>query len=173
MIDLNFYPKPAPEVDDTPCECKTTERRAKVTSNGVIQVKEQCLTCGRSATSALPRTALGTRRPQDHPDWDDTLADRYWAAIFEKRQALRDAQNQSFWHWYNYYLTTSAWLERRDKVLWRAGYTCEACGAAHATQVHHVTYEHVGSEALWELRAICTPCHDRIHSYCKPWEGDR
>jgi hypothetical protein len=29
--------------------------------------------------------------------------------------------------------------------------------------VHHVTYKNMGNEFLWELRAICAVCHERVH----------
>ena len=32
-----------------------------------------------------------------------------------------------------------------------------------ATQAHHLTYEHMGDEFLWELKAVCRPCHERWH----------
>ena len=37
-------------------------------------------------------------------------------------------------------------------------------GKAKAAQAHHVTYDHFGSEFLFELLAVCEPCHTRIHS---------
>jgi 5-methylcytosine-specific restriction endonuclease McrA len=48
-------------------------------------------------------------------------------------------------------------------VLQRANGHCEGCGQRKAVQVHHLTYEHVGQEFLWELRAVCSECHDRLH----------
>jgi hypothetical protein len=27
-----------------------------------------------------------------------------------------------------------------------------------------VSYEHVGREFLWDLKAVCLPCHERAHS---------
>jgi hypothetical protein len=43
---------------------------------------------------------------------------------------------------------------------------CEAMmfsctGIAHV--VHHLSYDNLGDEPLWELRAVCTSCHDKIH----------
>lgn len=64
---------------------------------------------------------------------------------------------------YHEYLQTQEWRDKSQAVLKRANYVCEGCGKARATQAHHVTYEHIFAEFLWELRAICKPCHDRIH----------
>lgn len=61
------------------------------------------------------------------------------------------------------YLQTPEWRARRELVMQRAGRLCEGCRLEVATEVHHVTYEHLGNELLWELRAVCRGCHERIH----------
>lgn len=61
------------------------------------------------------------------------------------------------------YLQSPEWQERRVKVLDRSGGVCEACGVAKATTVHHVTYRRWKNEPLFDLRAVCTPCHELIH----------
>jgi hypothetical protein len=79
--------------------------------------------------------------------------------LLEQRQ-----QQQAEWRqWYEKYLQTDEWLDRRRRVLVRAGNVCEGCRQAPATQVHHLTYKHVGNEFLWELVAICRACHERYH----------
>jgi hypothetical protein len=45
----------------------------------------------------------------------------------------------------------------------RANNLCEGCGRRRAAQVHHLTYDHVFDEFLWELIAICDECHSRVH----------
>jgi 5-methylcytosine-specific restriction endonuclease McrA len=64
---------------------------------------------------------------------------------------------------YKQYLQSEAWRRRRELVLRRALGICEGCGQASATEVHHLTYDHVGNEFLWELVAICRDCHERYH----------
>lgn len=53
---------------------------------------------------------------------------------------------------------------KRARVLLRAGRKCEGCGE-EATQVHHLTYEHVFEEFLFELIAVCRGCHERLHDH--------
>lgn len=66
--------------------------------------------------------------------------------------------------WYAWYLTTPKWDRIRRAVLRRANSACEGCGGIGlALQVHHLTYKHVGNEFLWELVAVCDPCHERVH----------
>jgi 5-methylcytosine-specific restriction endonuclease McrA len=53
---------------------------------------------------------------------------------------------------------------RRSKVGSRDSRgVCEGCREQPASEVHHLTYEHVGEEFLWELEAVCDDCHSRVH----------
>lgn len=95
-----------------------------------------------------------------------------WESRQQEYEAQRAEQNREWWEWYNGYLQSSKWAWRRAAVLKRAGSLCEArlprC-TLRATQVHHTTYEHVGNEPLFDLRAVCEECHqslteqDRFH----------
>lgn len=79
-----------------------------------------------------------------------------------QREEDRKAANETWWRWYSAYLESAPWKHRRALVLKRSGGVCEGCGIEHATEVHHTTYQHVGNEMLWELRAICKSCHDMV-----------
>jgi hypothetical protein len=81
----------------------------------------------------------------------------------ERLERERGERSREWWAWYNNYLRSEAWKARAALVRQRSGGMCEGCGTRRATQVHHLTYKHVGDEFLWELRAICNECHDRIH----------
>jgi hypothetical protein len=63
---------------------------------------------------------------------------------------------------YHRYLASAEWKSRRERVMERAGGLCEACRVQPATEVHHLTYAHIGNEALFELVAICRPCHQDL-----------
>jgi hypothetical protein len=65
--------------------------------------------------------------------------------------------------WYNFYLKSDAWKLKRRKVRDRCGGVCEGCRDHPVTQVHHLTYEHVGNELLYELVGLCDACHERAH----------
>lgn len=73
-------------------------------------------------------------------------------------------QDTAWWQWYNTYLRSTAWRSIRQRVMDRANGMCEGCAANYATQVHHLTYAHVGNEFLWELVAVCDSCHTRYHA---------
>jgi hypothetical protein len=64
---------------------------------------------------------------------------------------------------YKAYLQSPLWKRRRDLVMKRCGGICEGCGTRRATEVHHVTYQHVFRELLFELRGLCDGCHKICH----------
>lgn len=64
---------------------------------------------------------------------------------------------------YREYLNSSAWKQKRLKVLNRAKFTCERCRKNQATQIHHKTYERVFKERLGDLQALCGDCHMEVH----------
>lgn len=61
------------------------------------------------------------------------------------------------------YLDSQEWSEKRQLVMERAGDLCEGCRQSEAAEVHHLTYENVTREFLFELVAMCADCHDRWH----------
>lgn len=62
------------------------------------------------------------------------------------------------------YYVSEEWFAKRQLVFKRSAGMCEGCGIAKADQVHHMSYEHFGNEFLWELEAVCVPCHERYHA---------
>lgn len=81
----------------------------------------------------------------------------------ELLQQFDDWRHQITRFQYQTYLQSDGWERTRIKVLERANYVCEACGERRATQVHHVTYEDPrGEELLWNLKAVCAECHEKI-----------
>lgn len=61
------------------------------------------------------------------------------------------------------YLRSDAWKRRAAKILRRADGICEGCLTNQASEVHHLTYAHIGHEFAFELVALCRACHERIH----------
>ncbi len=64
---------------------------------------------------------------------------------------------------YAEYLASQEWWDRRTLVLERSNGLCEGCREAEAVDVHHLSYAHITQEFLFELVALCAPCHERIH----------
>ena len=73
-----------------------------------------------------------------------------------------DKSETDWWDKYDAYLSSEKWKSKRDKVLKRDNYLCQACLENKATEVHHKTYRYVGDEPLFDLVSVCNPCHERI-----------
>lgn len=159
---------PAPVIDpERTWVCRHEERTICVRTyiNGSRIYGHQCLNCG--SWGAVKKEAIDPSRR--YPDYEPAIAERWNAARnqihAERREAdqiARDEEREQRKRDYALYLETPEWQERRRKVLVRAKGICEACLEARATEVHHETYAHVFDEPLFELRAICRDCHERI-----------
>lgn len=64
---------------------------------------------------------------------------------------------------YRSYMASPAWAERRARTLMLAGGTCQRCGAARATEAHHLTYDRLTRERDSDLLALCSRCHHALH----------
>jgi 5-methylcytosine-specific restriction endonuclease McrA len=150
------------------CEHPREELRRFVASNGVSHFRVQCLGCGDQIRSI--RKGDLPCSPDELPSWDEAIRERYWRTRHERQQreieSARSRQSAEWWRWYNAYLESPEWAKRRALVLRRALGKCEAILSSRcwgsANQVHHLTYEHVGNEPLFELVAICEACHEGI-----------
>ena len=145
-------------------------------SNGVLQFKVRCVICGESKGGAIKYADLTDKQKNDAVLWNPQTATDYYAENARlRKEAMEEAQrdcdasnsqkNQAWWRWYSAYLASSTWRIRRQSVMRRARGICEACQIAAATEVHHLTYAHVGREPLFELVAICLKCHEQITSW--------
>jgi 5-methylcytosine-specific restriction endonuclease McrA len=82
----------------------------------------------------------------------------------ETADKIMNADDSAFWLAYEEYLAGPVWRKKREKILGRSGGICEGCREKTATQVHHLSYEHVGDEFLFELVAVCDDCHNKLHN---------
>lgn len=140
----------------------------KEKSNGDFMLKKQCFKCGQSIgkTSYKFDDVGGIDKVKILPDFDQSLEDGYWRKKQEdRREELkieRENWRKDFFTQYNIYLNSSKWKLKRQKVLERDGYKCQACFTRKATEVHHKSYEFVYNEPLFDLVSVCKPCHEKI-----------
>jgi hypothetical protein len=147
------------------CDHEKKAIRKLTISGGSTQYVYQCLRCGERKNQAISKTqaheACGGSDPQPfdealRADWEQR---RTTSAGNVNEKFNRDA----FFNDYKDYLNSRGWSNRRKLVFARASGTCEGCGINSPTQVHHLTYAHVGCEFLFELVAVCDACHTRLH----------
>ena len=60
-------------------------------------------------------------------------------------------------------MSNEKWRGLRDRVILRCDRTCEGCMDGMVDYVHHLTYENLGDEFLFELIGLCRKCHSRYH----------
>lgn len=150
------------------------EVRSKTFADGRPQFCYQCIDCGKLIGKWLAKGSPAVLQLTERIPFDEAALeaynerrnamyqDRFFAKHREYQQAAETADAQRKQE-YNDYLKTPAWRNRRELVLKRANNICEGCGKNRATEVHHMTYDHIRNEFLWELVAICRPCHERFH----------
>ena len=147
------------------CNHATTELRRHPIAGGSAHYAEQCLNCG-------VRVGNWVKKP-DHPvnDWDDTIQERLEQESAERRdqadiarmQEAEDRRRQ-----YHEYLQSPEWRDLRKRVLERDNHLCQGCLTEPASQVHHLTYDNIMAEFLFELTSLCNRCHDRYHRVNSP-----
>jgi 5-methylcytosine-specific restriction endonuclease McrA len=126
------------------------------------QLRNYCDDCGRLVGSALKHSLATDNTPQLSRE-DAMRPERLWREYSEQQAAERERQAEQWRAGYEAYLLSPEWDDRRALVLKRARGICEGCGEVPATEVHHLTYTHVGNELLWQLVAVCRNCHARVH----------
>lgn len=150
----------APAADD--CRHESRRVRKRSTSDGRFQYVEQCTDCGRRVGSAIKREDA-CRFGHDPEPFDESLETLAEEQERQARLSHRGRRRSAWFSAYNDYLRTPEWAAIRTKVLRRSGGVCEGCGDHPATVVHHLTYQHVTDELLYELVAVCAACHDKAH----------
>ena len=150
-------------------ECKDCkiEYVKKEKSNGGYFLATQCLNCGKCTGSNLSFSLVGGKEfLNDLPIYDDNLNSEYYKKLSEYQQELRIKERKdNFTLWlelHNEYLLTDIWRSKRDRVLKRDQYICQACLISKATEVHHLSYLNWKNEPLFELTSICNRCHVKI-----------
>jgi len=148
------------------CSHPETKLCRSTMSDGREEIRKQCLECGELIGTAIAKKdAPQLLKPVDAGFRDErrkVKADER-AKIYCKHARLQKDEQDRFSEKYNAHLKSSLWRAKRNKILNRAGGLCEGCREQAATQVHHLTYENLGNEFLFELVAICDGCHTRYH----------
>lgn len=151
------------------------EVRQKIIAGGGIQLRQQCVRCGRGAGGAISRSKVDN--PDGCPYYDEGLEQlklAEWAASPKHQGQLQERQDKTavaaqlrrerFFADYEIYLQSPLWKAKRLAVLKRDNWKCQACLMRAACQVHHLTYNHVGNEPLFDLVSVCIDCHQKLHS---------
>ncbi len=171
-----YHPGPPPGREAIkPCEHERLRFVWKIFrgENQPVRYGYQCVQCGsgghKGRNGEIYSQWVAERNAWDYfgcqpceaVSFHDKLTDDIQRARDQFYAARREARSQ-WWPWYNQYLSSPAWQDKRQAVFRRDGNACQACGGT-AEQVHHLRYDNVGYEPLEDLVSICGPCHSRIH----------
>lgn len=152
------------------CEHDHTAITRRVIRGGSVQYVRQCSNCGAAASNPVSAQVALRESGGSIGEFDISIQAAWDARRSEAFAEIeRKYSRQAFLSQYDTYLSSDDWRRRRARVLLRAAGVCEGCGLGEPTQVHHLTYKHVGFEFLFELVALCGPCHDRIHEGDDRW----
>ena len=164
MIDTQEYPIPAPSNDYT-CSHSHGKYVKHTYADGSIRIGWECASCFQCITKPL-----GIKRAIKEFGLTEfqilhlplRMIEIDLDRVINVRRELYKKQKQKWWSWYNDYLSSLYWLEKREAVLKRDNNKCCICGGL-ANQVHHLTYQRVGNELLDDLISICAQCHTNLH----------
>ena len=88
-----------------------------------------------------------------HQTWDS----RYALGLNQPERSF----SERWWELYNQYLASPEWNSKKIRVRARDYGRCQLCRSDSFLDVHHLTYNRVGDEALFDLVTLCRHCHDQ------------
>lgn len=140
------------------CKCERKELRWAMASNNVKYYRYQCVNCFRQSQNVSKVYAKGNERPLvvvQGDAWNSPEKIQERVELARARWQQRENERIA-------YMQTPKWRAKREAVMRRDNGVCQACLSARASDVHHLTYNHLFDEPLFDLIAVCRPCHDRI-----------
>ena len=142
------------------------ELRRHIIANGATVYKFECQICGRRGNAIPKNDPIRASLTDDLPYTDPGLQDRYWRQVDQERAMQQRLEADERRRDYDEYLASPEWRAKADLVLARDWYQCQAkldgCTTT-AEHVHHLTYDHLFNEPLFELVAVCRSCHHQLH----------
>ena len=157
------------------------EYRYHIGESGRISLFNQCTQCGKrhgggsslkhdTVPNLKEKINLGEINKYDLEllNKKSSTYENYNAYYTFKREANKQLEKANRTEFYNEYIKSDKWKAIRLKVLKRDNNLCQACLEAPAQDVHHITYENIGDELMYELLSVCRDCHfNRIHKHRK------
>lgn len=83
--------------------------------------------------------------------------------LYENKKINKKNNNKKVWSSYKEYLLSNEWKQKRYLIILRCQNICEGCRENKVDNVHHLTYDNVYNEFLFELVGLCKDCHERFH----------
>lgn len=61
------------------------------------------------------------------------------------------------------YIQSPRWMKKRARRLCFDQHKCCYCKGSVRLQVHHLHYDHLFNETMWDLITLCFQCHEELH----------
>ena len=146
------------------CLHENTVLTKRQVTGGSYQIVYQCSKCGHPTSSPISKDeAKKLSNGKSIPPFDNALKENWDSRKKSSMEDILQDDKSEFWSSYDKYLSSKEWSDKRKLVFNRANNLCEGCLSNPAEEVHHINYEHVGNEFLFELVAVCSSCHNRLH----------
>jgi hypothetical protein len=149
------------------CTHADTTTCKRMTQNGSWQILKQCKHCGSRVGNFIAAKHLQGVTRDDLPLWDSALEqntkEHLASMTVEAWNSEKLRQIEVKLVEYDKYLESSEWHEKRLLALKRDEYKCQSCLTRKAVEVHHLTYQRVFNEPLFDLVAVCNQCHRGLH----------
>lgn len=118
------------------------------------------------AISSIVARLLSLLEPMSSPS-RIVGSERLVDALFDDRDSLQFKVFCLRMLPYDEYLKTNHWRDISELARKRFDGRCALCNSSKSTQVHHRTYENLGSEELSDLTLLCDECHEMFHKNSK------
>lgn len=136
-------------------------------ANGSIWAGEVCQLCGqvtkRVSVKSIDLSSVPLMDRQSVLDRWNEKREQYWKDYHAKKREEFENERNARKLRYVQHLSSEKWKRLRVRIFNRCKGICEGCGINKATQVHHLTYDRMGDEMLFDLAAMCAPCHKKVH----------
>ena len=149
--------------------CTHEETRLRLMTH-CNQIRQQCLYCGTSVGNPIKHQSLTAEERERLEPFDYELRDLMERKRIDDKTRLAQSiaaecrqklvERRTF---YEDYLRSDAWRAKRHLVIERERGLCQGCRNAPIQEIHHLSYDHLGDELLFELIGLCRECHKKAH----------
>jgi len=153
------------EVKTQPCKHKFVPILFEI-KGGRHQVRRACEYCREVDSNILSFKGFDIEKlPKENLDKHRAYTYEMYQelhSLMSKLQEIREGFLKNKNRDYYEYLRSPEWKRKRDRVHERDNHTCQICGH-RSEDTHHLTYEHVYDEFLFELVSLCHSCHQKYY----------
>jgi hypothetical protein len=139
-------------------------------SNGAVVRRSGCKTCKQVSGKIIKKghdwqllPKLSKQQKDEYEKAYNELCEKRRLFAKAKHDEIQNSNVLDFKKQYHAYLQTPEWKAKAEAVKMRDNYLCQACLSAPASDAHHLHYQNIFNEPLFDLVSVCRSCHDKLH----------